>query len=128
VNLAVAQQRANQIQLDILSNNYDPTLAKYRSAPGQVHDMGSVDLFERFIAWKSKGIQPRSLEKYHGLVTWMKEYYGDCPATSDAAEQFIEWLLENLAPSTTRERLLLLQSGWDWAIDRELVNFNPWKE
>ena len=31
----VAQQRANQIQLDILSGNFDATLAKYKTAPAE---------------------------------------------------------------------------------------------
>jgi integrase len=129
VGLAVAQQRANQIKLDILSGNYDPTLAKYKSDLSQQgREMGAVPLFERFISWKAKRVQPRTLEKYHGLVNWLKEYFGDAAANEDSAEQFIEWLSQNLEPITARERLVLLRAGWNWGIDQDLVTTNPWQE
>ncbi len=80
INMAVAQQRANQIRLDIVSGNYDPTLAKYKTDRSQqAQDIGAVDLFERFIEWKAKRVQPRTLEKYRGLVTWLRDYCGDRP-------------------------------------------------
>lgn len=72
----------------------------------------------RFIEWKTKQVQTRTLEKYRGLVNWMREYLGDRPATDADAEGFINWLGENLAPGTTRERLLLLRSGWRWGLSR----------
>ena len=127
VNLTVAQQRASQIRLDIVSGNYDPKLAKYKSDRAQLpQEIGAIDLFVRFIEWKTKQVQTRTLEKYRGLVNWMREYLGDRPATDAAAEGFINWLGENLAPGTTRERLLLLRSGWRWGIKQELVTVNPW--
>ena len=55
VNLAVAQQRANQIHLDIISGNYDPTLSKYKSDRSQqLQAIGAVDLFKRYSEWKVK--------------------------------------------------------------------------
>jgi len=78
VNLAVAQQRANQIHLDIISGNYDPTLSKYKSDRSQqLQAIGAVDLFKRYSEWKVKQVQTRTLEKYWGLVNWLKEYFGD---------------------------------------------------
>jgi integrase len=129
VNLAVAQQRANQIRLDMVSGNYDPTLAKYKTDRSQqAQAIGAVDLFERFIEWKAKRVQPRTLEKYRGLVTWLRDYFSDRPVSDSEAEAFIEWLGENLEPVTTRERLVLLRAGWQWAMGQGLVEVNPWAD
>jgi integrase len=69
VNLKVAQQRANQIHLDIVSDNYDPTLSQYKGdSSQQLQAIGAVALFNQFIEWKAKKVKARTLEKYWGLV------------------------------------------------------------
>jgi integrase len=128
VNVAIAQSKATQIRLDLLSGNYDPSLAKYRSdrpaitAPA----IGPVDLFDQFIEWKAKQVQPRTLEKYHALAIWLKDEFGDRPITPEAAEKFLARLLENMEPITARERLTLLRAAWSWAETQGMVPDNPW--
>ena len=129
INLKVAEQRAAQIRLDILAGNYDETLERYRfDSSLQPKTIGAVVLFKRFTDWKAKRVQKRTLEKYHGLINWLRDYFGDQPATDEAAEQFISWLLENLEPITARERLVLLRAAWKWGMQRELVKTNPWAD
>ena len=44
INLKLAEQRATQIKLDILSGNYDDTLKKYKASGDQVtKDLGAVE-------------------------------------------------------------------------------------
>ena len=122
INLKVAEQKASQIRLDILSGNYDSTLNKYRAANSQqLQKTGAVDLFERFMEWKSKRVQPRTLDKYRGLIVWLREYFGNRAATVEDTDGFISWLLENLEPITAKERLGLLNAAWAWGIEHELV-------
>ncbi|PSN10650.1 site-specific integrase [filamentous cyanobacterium CCT1] len=129
VNLAVAQQRANQIHLDIISGNYDPTLSKYKSDRSQqLQAIGAVDLFKRYSEWKVKQVQTRTLEKYWGLVNWLKEYFGDRAVEEEDAPEFIAYLMENLAPRTAKERLDLLDSAWLWGIEKGLLTDNPWAD
>jgi integrase len=130
INLAVAQQLAYQIKLDMISGNFDPSLKKYKGDRSlePAKDLGAVKLFERFIEFKTKKVQHRTLEKYKGLLTWLREFYGDRPATGKDAEDFIHWLNENMEPVTSQERLGLLKSGWKWGIKQELVKDNPWVE
>lgn len=129
INLKVAEQRAAQIRLDILSGNYDPTLTKYQTeSSGQQGEMGAVKLFNKFTEWKSKRVQKRTLEKYHGLMTWLREYFGRRAAKEEDADQFIDWLMQNLEPGTAKERLGLLKAAWDWGIKNNLVQANPWEE
>ncbi len=128
VNLAIAQARATQIRLDLLSGNYDPSLAKYRSTPTATATIGAVELFNRFIEWKAKRVQPRTLEKYHALAIWLKDEFGDCPVAVEAAEGFLARLLENMEPVTAKERLGLLQAAWSWAETQGMVTGNPWND
>ena len=130
VNRTVASQRAAQIRLDILSGNFDETLEKYTGdrTPQQGKDLGAVALFERFTEKKSHQVQRRSLEKYHGLLTWLRDFFGDRPATEGDAPRFIAWLGENLEPITARERLGLLKAAWRWGVDQSWVSENPWED
>lgn len=130
INLVVAQQRAGQIKLDILSGNYDPTLAKYRSGPKATAapTMGAAELFGRFIEYKARTLHTQSLNKYRSLVVWLKDVFGDGPATPQDAGRFIDRLLENMEPVTAKERLVLLQAAWKWGERQGLVSGNPWAE
>jgi integrase len=128
VNCRVAQQKANQIQLDILAGHFDTTLASYKPENQQVRHHSAVGVFQKFITFKKKRVQPRTLEKYYGLVTWLEEFYGGRPANTEDAEDFIQWLLENLEPVTAKERLGLLSAAWTWGIQKELVSENPWAD
>ena len=64
-------------------------------------------MFEKFIDWKSQRVQPRTLDKYRGLVTWLKEHFGDRVAEEEGATELLSWLHENMEPITVRERLIL---------------------
>ncbi len=80
VSLTAEHQRVSQIRLDIVSGNYDLTLAKYTSDRAQLpQEIGAIDLdlFGHFIEWKTTQVQIRTLEKHRGLVTWKREYLGD---------------------------------------------------
>jgi integrase len=114
INLAVAQQRVSQIRLDILSGYYDPSLVKYRGGEPKPEVIGAVELFTRFIDWKTKRVQPRTLEKYRALTVWLKDKFGDRSVGSEDAEKFLARLLENMEPVTAKERLGLLNAAWNW--------------
>ncbi|MEM0978813.1 MAG: tyrosine-type recombinase/integrase [Cyanobacteria bacterium P01_H01_bin.58] len=128
INLEVAKRRAAQIKLDIASGHYDDTLERYRSNRASSKGLKAVELFEKFIDWKSQRLQPRSLDKYRGLVTWLREHFGDRIADEEGATAFINWLHENMEPITVRERLFLLRAAWKWGIDKKLVVSNPWAD
>jgi integrase len=128
INLAVAQQRVSQIRLDILSGHYDPSLVKYRGGEPKPEVIGAVELFTRFIDWKAKRVQPRTLEKYRALTVWLKDEFGDRPVTPEDAEKFLARLLENMEPITARERLALLNAAWNWGEKQGMVPGNPWND
>ena len=128
ISQQIAAQKAHTIKMDILSGNFDSTLKKYRADNRPGKTISAVKLFQHFIQYKAKQVQPRTLEKYHGLVSWLDEFYGDRPASAKNTEEFIHWLLENLEAVTAKERLGLLNACWEWGMKESLVSENPWQE
>ena len=44
------------------------------------------------------------------------------------AEAFTNWLLTQIEPITAKDRLALIKACWQWGIEQDLVESNPWKE
>ena len=130
INRIAAQRRVDTIRLDMVSGNFDPTLVKYQggSRPVAGQNLGAVALFEQFTEGKAKRLEVATLQKYAALTTWLREHFGDRPATDKDADRFIDWLLENLAPVTVQDRLSLLKAAWIWGLAQGLVTGNPWAD
>jgi integrase len=79
INRKFAEQKARQIELDIISDNFDPTLKKYR--PQKTKKKIEADLITteelilRFIEYKSQFLSSsRSLEKYQTVLTHLVSF------------------------------------------------------
>jgi integrase len=74
----IAADRARKIELDILSGNFDQTLAKYKPQPApEKTDLNLVKvrgLMEQFIQHKSKQVYARTLEKYHAILNHLEAF------------------------------------------------------
>jgi integrase len=125
---ALAQQRATIIEADMLSGQFDETLAKYKevSQPG----VSVVELFEKFIVFKRREVpDPRTLEKYEGLLNHLRQYFRNRQVktlTEATCFEFRDWLLDRLAPRTASERLSMMRACWRWGCDRGFAQANPW--
>ena len=132
VNRRVAQQKATMIDLDIASGNFDPTLKKYKPYVQSYNQTSAVELFEKFIKYKSKGVLSRSLEKYKATLGYLTSFFQSRSASAievKDAEEFSEWLRsQTLTSIVCRERLTLIKAGWEWGIKNNLVSANPWIE
>jgi integrase len=133
VNRVVAEQKARQIEGDIATGNFDPTLKKYKSdSQLQRQRKSIVDIFHQFTEERAKGLYGRSLEKYETTLSYLAQHFKDKTAESvnaSSAEQFANWLGTKTSPITTRQRLILIKACWDWAIEKRMVEpCNPWLE
>jgi integrase len=133
VNRTVAEQRANQIQLDIASGNFDLTLKKYR--PQRLGTGISISVpafFGQFTQHKAKAVSPRTIANYRGFLGHLSEYFEDTPASlvnESEAERFIRWFrAKHKNDRVYRERIALLKACWQWGIEQDLVMVNPWGE
>jgi integrase len=132
-NRAYAQQIAGRIQFDILGNQFDPTLLKYRPRTlGQkATDLTVPELFKRFTEhqFKTKGLAPSSRRRYEPIQSCLEQRL-NVPAHQvgdRAAGNYAALLLERLTARSAKERLWMLASCWDWAQGRyHVVDDNPW--
>jgi integrase len=147
LNKEIAADKARKIELDILSGNFDETLAKYKPQP--VHSSPKFNLvttgevMRRFIKHKFKIVYARTLEKYNALLNHLegcqikddkgKLSFADNPAIfidQVLAEKFYDYLEKKLADRTFKEALGLLAACWKWGMSERLWEgeLNPWEQ
>jgi len=130
VNRTVAEQKARQIQLDIISGNFDESLRKYKPKIQKYTQVTVIDLYERFIAHKSPDISERTPENYRAAFKHLSTYFKDKPVINigSTAEGFAEWLnTQALAGVTVKTYLILISAVWDWGISHHMTEANPWR-
>ncbi|WP_019501284.1 tyrosine-type recombinase/integrase [Pseudanabaena sp. PCC 6802] len=132
VNRFAAEGKARQIELDIASGNFDTTLKKYKTdRQVQRSQLKTVELFEKFMQEKAKSVYQRSLEKYKATLGYLRQYFKEKQADAISvalAEQFLEWLCSKISPVTAKERLTLINACWEWGINEEIIENNPWND
>lgn len=132
VNHQVAQQKATQIELDMASGNFDPSLEKYKPRARKRAQNTVTELFRQFTERKAKAIHGRSLEKYQTTLKYLSEFFGSRvveQVRQEEADQFIDWLKgKNLSELVIKERLTLIKAAWEWGEKQKLVESNPWSE
>lgn len=131
INRIVAERRAKLIEQDIVTDQFDPTLSKYRRIEQREDSIEVVELFDRFSQFKAKSLDAHSIQKYAGLMGHLRQFFRKSQAsdvTEDRAIVFRDHLAKQIAPITVRERIGLLRSCWKWGIKRGLIKENPWLE
>ncbi|MEG5170803.1 tyrosine-type recombinase/integrase [Microcoleus sp. B3-D7] len=130
-NRKAASMQATQIELDMASGNFDPSLVKYK--PQKQESISVSDLFHQFIEYKRRKIEPATLAKYLGLEKHVSAFFKNktCVSVSESvAEKFRDWLgqTQKLEPVTVRERIVLMNACWEWGQKKKLLVENPWDE
>jgi integrase len=130
-NRKAASMQASQIELDMVSGNFDPSLVKYK--PQKQESISVVELFEQFVEYKRRKIEPATLAKYLGLEKHVSAFFKNktCVSVSESvAEKFRDWLgqTQKLEPVTVRERIVLMKACWEWGKNKKLLVENPWDE
>lgn len=131
-NRRVAEAKASQIELDIMSGHFDPTLRAYKVILPNQNQLTVKSLFELFIQYKAKKVIPATLDKYRALLGYLDKFFGQRSVASlnlNETEKFTTWYnSQNLSKVVIRERLGLLSSCWQWAIEQGFVEINHWAE
>jgi integrase len=130
---AYAQKLASRIQFDILENQFDRTLLKYRPRTlGQKATEISVPkLFKEFTEhqFKTKGLAPGSRRRYEPIQSCLEQRLNVLAhqVSDRIAGNYAALLLERLTARSAKERLWMLASCWEWAQGRyHVVDENPW--
>ncbi len=109
---AFAKQKAAQIELDLVSGNYDPSLLKYkpRSLGKAKTELTVVELFEAYSGAmkRDKSSSPNGLQKCKALKSHLERFFGDTKAVSVSdrrAGNFVAELLEYITRGTIKQDL-----------------------
>ncbi len=130
VNLKVAEQKARQIELDILSGNFDPTLNKYRikqvaviASPEVVKPSQELllPIWDKWVI--SLCLPTRTLCSHYARIRRYIEKAD--PLASDA---FWYEAIVSLSPRIWNDSLSYLVSCLNWAISEKLVSYNPFSK
>jgi integrase len=134
-NRKLAEKKARQIELDILSENFDLTLVKYKPAavlstitptatPIVKPQPSLVDLWEKYTAFKRPSLSPSTLAKDY--VRTARCISLDLPVkTVDESITIRDWLIANKPPDAAKRLLTQLNACCDWAMKSKLVSENP---
>jgi integrase len=114
----VAQTMAAQIEADIISRNYDPTLKKYRIQETK-KAIAVVDLYQKHCAKKFSG--QTTCSKHKALAGHIKRGFGARSAASVNEEDAIEFLDGLTCGNSTKNTyLIILRAAWKG------IDSNPW--
>ena len=139
LNRRVAADKAHKIELDILSDNFDPTLEKYKPRRDNQKSSGNLlaanDIFPQFIEDRAKTVStPRSLEKYQLVFKHLQSFViknGSQTVSLAAiplnnwnpiyAQEFYEYLANKLSVTSLRQYLVCLSAIWKWGIAQNII-------
>lgn len=132
LNRKIAEQKIRQIEADILSNNFDFTLAKYKP---QTHlapvaylkpkqELKIPDLWVKFQAFKQPNCAPGTWRTYILQGNYLKK----CPYKSlEEAQQVFDWIALNIPTDSAKRLLVQLSACCNWAIKNNLITTNPFE-
>ena len=130
VHMQTAEGIARQIELDILSGNYDPSKEKYR--PGSSIELPKIDktplipeLWRQYVEFKSKQVQQTTVKKYYGPMSRTFERMPD-QHLGDAIK-VRNWLAKEKSTNTLKHCLTQLSACCKWAVKSQIIESNPFE-
>jgi integrase len=135
-NRKVAEMKARQIELDIMSGNFDPTLAKYKPEALLVRVTPSitpivatslVDLWESYVEFKRSSLSPSTLAKDIKRISRCLDIELPVKSVKDAIV-IRDWLIVNKTPNTCKRILTQISACCDWAVKSQLIEKNPFED
>lgn len=133
VNQKAAQRLASQIELDIASGNFDPTLAKYKPQSVLSTTVPDItpkatptltDLWLAYTQYKASSLK-ETTKGYHASFARLFQRIGDV-ALLDALA--VKAALEKVTTvHQTKRALSQLNSACEWAVKHQLIDANPYQ-
>ena len=122
---------ARQMQLDILSGNFDSTLGKYKphthltvvEAIKPKAGLDLVQLWNKYSEFKKPQVSPST---YIKDFTKHRNHINKFPSKSlEDAALIRDYLLANLTPNAAKRVLTQLKASCDWGVEEKLIPTNP---
>ncbi|MDS3862472.1 site-specific integrase [Thermosynechococcaceae cyanobacterium BACA0444] len=118
LNRSIAKRKAGEIECDLHSGHYDPTLAKYKPKPVR-EALTTVHLFERFIESRQTQVSPQAIEsRYRPILSNLKRFKSNIEDESQA-RAFVDLLRSRQSALIANQNLSLLKTFGAWAVAEE---------
>ena len=131
-NRLKSQSLILQIDADLETGSFDPSLAKYKQQPKQQqqplrHSLICSQLFDQWLNSKI-GISKRTLDWHRDSLVKLIAVCGDLQAGDIGEAEVRRFFLSltNLTKTTQRRRIETLKACWQWGISQGLLEQNPW--
>lgn len=129
INRSIAQMTASKIEEDIRTDNFDPTLNKYRDRGRKPAAIGALTLFDRYLGFKSSRVSVATIRNNRACRNALAEYLGgDREVDLKTAIAFLEWYGKRIKPVSLATRCSNFSACWEWGVEQGLVQTNPWKQ
>lgn len=122
------------IEADIENNEFDTTLNKYRPEKELAEKPSCLELFQKWLGFKSKFVDVRTIEWYELTQKKLVNIgLGNTVADNVTHSQAIHFLTklqdQELAIGTIRRHMENMRACWEWGVRRRLIkDSNPWDE
>ncbi len=124
---ALAQMKAKRIELDILSGNFDETLAKYKyGASGDAvkpRKPSLAELWDKFMDFKRPQCSPNTMRTMYLTFT---NYVRQLPTHDlDRASEIRDYVVENFPLNSGKRLITRFSACCKWAMKSGLIAENP---
>ncbi|WP_414622044.1 Arm DNA-binding domain-containing protein [Calothrix sp. CCY 0018] len=146
-NRKLAEMKAKQIELDILSNNFDITLVRYKPQSQQDIFISSVkseieateqtssegyasllvDLWDSYTEYKRSSLSPSTLAKDYKKIYRLINVHLPVK-TLDKAVAIRDWLIANRSPLSAKKILTQFSACCNWAVKSQIIEDNPFAD
>ncbi len=132
VNRKVADQKARQIELDIVSGNFDETLTKYKPQSAMSVETpeitpkitpGLKELWEPFIEYKRPQCSENTMKYMYGVFTGYVERLPTYDLSR--ASEIRDWVVKNLPLDSGKRFITRLANCCRWGMQTGLIDANP---
>lgn len=131
INRKKAELTASTIELDILNNAFDFTLAKYKPQKNKTRDdkpdtpLDLSELWERYTNYRRSQIAETTLRIGYTVVS---NHISKLPSqTLTNANKIRDYLLANLSRDSAKRTLASISACCDWAVESGLIDLNPFQ-
>lgn len=131
IGRAAAEMKARQIEMDMTTGHFDPSLVKYKSDTVRAsRELTGHLLLAEFAKSKSKLVAAKTLEKYQHVEKKLAKF-ASTKLAADYTERttilFRDYLLTQISPISAAEYFSVINAAWEWGIAAGLLKENPWK-
>jgi integrase len=130
-NRKAAEIKARQIELDILSGHFDPSLKKYQSSTYEIpkskfeeqkNSITFAEIYQKYINTK----KDKSATTWKGTYINTLNHLNSCPYQFPSeAMDFKDWMVANKTLDACKRILMQLNAACNWAVERGLIKTNP---